>query len=303
MNSTLIKRHQVFLGSTYEDLRDERKAVLDTLLRADYIPVGMEMFGAAPATSWDVIEKTIDISDFYVLLIGFRYGSELNGKSFTELEYDYAVSKGIPVLTFIQDRKKAEVTEEKRETAQAQKKKLDEFIERIDKQCDYWININDLPAKVTIALTKAAKNAPDGWYRLPTTHLPTCTKESHYVFISALEKSSADDMRKTAHNQKDLPFYADLSRNEVVHLWDVAGDFGNDGSRLGNITEQHIPAIMKYLQGKMKEVVGVQDIKLFYAGPTGLAFHIGCLLANGPTPQIYQSTGNIYRPLGTVSKA
>jgi hypothetical protein len=48
------RRHQVFLSSTYEDLKDERHAVVLTLLEHHCIPVGMEMFPASDHDPWHV---------------------------------------------------------------------------------------------------------------------------------------------------------------------------------------------------------------------------------------------------------
>ena len=41
------KKYQVFISSTFDDLRDERKKVLMAVLRMNYIPAGMELFSAA----------------------------------------------------------------------------------------------------------------------------------------------------------------------------------------------------------------------------------------------------------------
>ena len=100
-----MKRSQVFISSTKEDLIDERKELIYKLLEADFLPAGMELFLSSTDSAWDVIEKTIDISDYYILIIGFRYGTlTKEGISFTEKEYNYAVKNKIPVLDFIQDR-------------------------------------------------------------------------------------------------------------------------------------------------------------------------------------------------------
>ena len=41
------KRYQVFVSSTFEDLQEERKEVMQALLELDCIPAGMELFPAA----------------------------------------------------------------------------------------------------------------------------------------------------------------------------------------------------------------------------------------------------------------
>jgi hypothetical protein len=41
------RKYQIFISSTYEDLKDERRAVQDIILSMQQFPVGMEMFSAA----------------------------------------------------------------------------------------------------------------------------------------------------------------------------------------------------------------------------------------------------------------
>ena len=43
---TLKKRYQVFISSTFADLADERRHVMETILKCDCFPAGMEMFPA-----------------------------------------------------------------------------------------------------------------------------------------------------------------------------------------------------------------------------------------------------------------
>ena len=46
------KRYQVFVSSTYMDLREERQEVIQALLELDCIPSGMELFPASDETQW-----------------------------------------------------------------------------------------------------------------------------------------------------------------------------------------------------------------------------------------------------------
>lgn len=48
------KKYQVFISSTYSDLVDERRRILDILLMADCIPAGMEAFVATDVEQFDV---------------------------------------------------------------------------------------------------------------------------------------------------------------------------------------------------------------------------------------------------------
>lgn len=95
-------RHQVFVSSTYLDLVEERRAVIQALLELDCFPAGMEMFPAANEDQWSLIQEVIRLSDYYVVIVGGRYGSVTpEGVSYTEKEYDFAVECGIPVLGFV----------------------------------------------------------------------------------------------------------------------------------------------------------------------------------------------------------
>lgn len=69
------KMYQVFVSSTYEDLKDERNKVLQALLRIDCIPIGMEYFNAADEDQFTVIKDLISSCDYYVLILGGKYGS------------------------------------------------------------------------------------------------------------------------------------------------------------------------------------------------------------------------------------
>src|SRR5215471_17228648 len=99
------RRYQVFVSSTSQDLADERQIVINALLEASYIPVGMELFNAATENAWPVIERLINNCDYYVVIVAGRYGSERpDGRSFTQSEYEYARKIGKPRLAFLHRR-------------------------------------------------------------------------------------------------------------------------------------------------------------------------------------------------------
>ncbi len=98
------KKLQVFVSSTYTDLIEERQAAVQAILDAGHIPAGMELFKAGKS-QMKTIQKWIDESDVYMLILGGRYGSieEESGLSYTELEYRYALSKNMPVFAIVLD--------------------------------------------------------------------------------------------------------------------------------------------------------------------------------------------------------
>ena len=162
------KKYQIFVSSTYKDLVETRNKVINSILALEQFPVGMEMFSAGDEQQWNIIQRTIDSSDYYLVIIGHRYGSiePESGISYTEKEYDYAISKGIPVLAFIRDRNVTTCPEE-RETDPELTSRLEKFIDKAQKKmCQYWNAPDDLISKIPIALFKAFHQYQTiGWVR------------------------------------------------------------------------------------------------------------------------------------------
>jgi len=63
----------------------------------------MELFTAGDKSQWEVIQRWISDSDIYMIILGGRYGSiePSSGLSYTELEYDFAVSSGKPYFAVV----------------------------------------------------------------------------------------------------------------------------------------------------------------------------------------------------------
>jgi hypothetical protein len=163
------KRYQVFVSSTFLDLKEERAAVVSALLQLDAIPSGMELFPAADDDAWTLIERVISACDYYVLVIGGKYGSvdpetEL---SFTEKEFDFAVAHGKPVMAFLHSDPEAIISgkTEKTESSQA---KLAAFRKKVEakKHVKFWHTPDDLAGKVALSFANFTKTYPAvGWMR------------------------------------------------------------------------------------------------------------------------------------------
>lgn len=96
------KKYQVFVSSTFRDLSNERQDAIRNILDLNHIPAGMELFPASDIDQLEYIKKVIDECDYYILIMGGRYGSiDSYGISYTEREYDYAVNTGKIVLAFV----------------------------------------------------------------------------------------------------------------------------------------------------------------------------------------------------------
>lgn len=162
------KKYSVFVSSTYSDLQNERKAVIDALLQMNCFPIGMEYFNAEDDTQWNTIKNLIDECDYYIIIIAGRYGSieKESGKSYTQKEYEYAIEKGIPVLRFIHEDIKR-LTGDKLEDTDDGKRKLIAFTEEAKKKmCKFWTNPEGLAAQVVLSLTSMIKTNPrTGWIK------------------------------------------------------------------------------------------------------------------------------------------
>ena len=162
------RRYQVFISSTFTDLVEERQIVLKAILEIDYMPAGMELFPATDDAAWQLIKDVIDSSDYYVLVVGGRYGSmDTEGLSYTEKEYDYSVKQKKPVVAFLHKLPET-LPREKTETDKDAWDKLIAFRKKVEANhtCVYWESAEDLKAKVIVGLTATAKRNPAvGWVR------------------------------------------------------------------------------------------------------------------------------------------
>lgn len=158
------KMYRVFISSTFEDLQEERKEVIQALLGIDCVPTGMEIFQATDEDQWNLIKKVIRSCDYYIVIIGSRYGSihPQTGKSYTQMEYEYAIEVGIPILGFVYKDIK-HLPWNKIDNAP----KLEEFIELVKrKMVRFWKTPEDLAKNVLLSLHKVILTHPrPGWIK------------------------------------------------------------------------------------------------------------------------------------------
>ena len=195
-------KYQVFVSSTYEDLQKEREQVLKATLEMGHIPVGMEMFSAADEEQWKIITRQIDECDYYVVIVAQRYGSFVDGISYTEKEYNYAISKSIPVLGFIIE-DDAPWPTDRVDTDPDQKSPLDAFKTKIKrKPVSFWSSATDLHGKFSIALMKQIASTPrPGWQRATDGVNPDVINE-----LSRLSSENAElrkQLQEARHQVED----------------------------------------------------------------------------------------------------
>src|SRR4029077_11228663 len=96
---------KVFVSSTYVDLKDHRQRVITQLRKAGYHVDPMEDWTSDADEPRQFSLDRLDGCQACVLLVGFRRGFVPAGhaRSITQMEYDYAIDRGIDVLPFLLD--------------------------------------------------------------------------------------------------------------------------------------------------------------------------------------------------------
>jgi Domain of unknown function (DUF4062)/Effector-associated domain 7 len=155
---------RVFVGSTYADLRDERRALERALaLMRGVVFVGMENFGSRPDRPIEVCLREVEESDVYVGIFGHRYGSidPESCLSITELEYRQARRSGLACLVYLKD-DAASVPPGLGETdlgLAARLRGLKEELKR-DLTVDFFMGPDELATRVTTALHNLMAELP-----------------------------------------------------------------------------------------------------------------------------------------------
>ena len=167
---------------------------MQTILNFDCFPAGMEMFPAMDEGIFEYIKRIIDDSDYYLLIIGGRYGDvDESGVSWNEKEYDYAVSKHIPIIVF--DHKDfTKLPADKTDQDDKKRKKLIAFKKKVSKGrlIKYWTDAKDLVADVAKSLPKVLEQQQRiGWVRADSI-------------------TSADEQKEIKRLKNEIAYYREL---------------------------------------------------------------------------------------------
>lgn len=214
------KRYQIFISSTFSDLKEERNKVMQTIMSLDRIPAGMELFPAMDEEQFEFIKRVIDDCDYYLLIVGARYGSmDDNGVSYTEKEYDYAKEKGIPVIAFLH-KDISSIPLGKTDTDAVLKQKLENFRKKVEtgKLVKYWDNADELNALVAISLPKTIKMFPrTGWVRANLQ-----TNAESLQEINQLQKELSELREFKAKQDQDLSQLENNLKDRIAGLETIA---------------------------------------------------------------------------------
>src|SRR5262245_28514699 len=95
-------RKAAMISSTSVDLPEHRKEAINACLRQSILPLAIEYLPARDADAIRVSLEMVDEADIYIGIYAWRYGHipEGHGISITEMEFNRAEERGIPILVF-----------------------------------------------------------------------------------------------------------------------------------------------------------------------------------------------------------
>lgn len=220
------KRYQVFVSSTFKDLQEERWEAVKALMTLDCIVAGMESFTAVDEEQFEYIKEVIDDCDYYLLILGGRYGSFApDGIGYTEKEYDYARSKGIKVIALVHE-KPEDLPAEKRENDAAHLARFAAFRERVctNRLVSFWKEITDIQKDVALGMAKAMKKYPAvGWVRANTVASEDILRENNALqkeitHLKSLVSKDSNNLIKKLNENFPIIYFLDGNRDNLKSI-------------------------------------------------------------------------------------
>lgn len=217
---------QIFVSSTFLDLKSERQAAVEAILKSGHIPAGMELFTAGDKSQWDVIQRWISDSDIYMLILGGRYGSiePQSGLSYTELEYDFAVGCKKPHFAVVIDdgyleSKVKEYGSSVIETENPQKLKA--FRDKVlSKMSSFYSDHKDIKISVLETIPQlTAEYEIKGWVR--ATEIPDTKALADELSALHSQNRELKEKLSTANKKIDKTKSASSKKNEQHELFEI----------------------------------------------------------------------------------
>jgi hypothetical protein len=208
----------------------------------------MENFTATDERGWKTICRVIDDSDYYVLILGGLYGSidQSKGISWTQREYEYATSKGIPVMAFL--RESPAIPGDMVERDPDKMKLLQKFIERVraNHLCKTWKTAEDLSAAVASSLRNHIQDDEDeghprpGWIRGDT--IPSMESLNEFARLSSENARLKSELAATRSDLR-LPILELVKSGEDNSFQEIS----TQGTNFFTSNHQQGSVVVKYL--------------------------------------------------------
>ncbi|NNM51793.1 MAG: DUF4062 domain-containing protein, partial [Pseudomonadales bacterium] len=156
------KFYQVFVSATYLDLVEERRVLLEILPQLNCLPVLLPSQGP---DAWPSVRRRIESCDYFILLLGSRYGSLTpSGVSHTHQEYVHASFKQKPRLIFMHAQPEQRPRSLQDDSAEG-RLKFQDFRQLLKQgECCLWTQIDDLAQALHTNVPRLMQSYPmPGW--------------------------------------------------------------------------------------------------------------------------------------------
>ena len=171
-------KYHIFIGSTLDDLKNERKEIPKIIMELGHIPVMAEYLDNSAKNYDQLLSKTIDECDYFVAIAAYKYAPAGEKISPLETEFNIAYRKKIPVVSLVID-EKARWKASKKEEDTALAKKLEDFKKRLRSgACETWLSSTELCLKLQSLLILQMNLSPQlGWVRADHAVAPSVANE------------------------------------------------------------------------------------------------------------------------------
>jgi hypothetical protein len=164
MGAAMTKKYLVYISSSLDDLKNERRDLIRLVTEIGAIPVAMDAFDISDKNEQKLIKKAIEECDYFLNLTAYKCGTPL-GKSFSlEAELSWAEKCGLPVIALVID-EKARWKASKKEKSPEAAKALEAFKRRLGNHtCETWTSPGDLRQKAqSLLIQETNLNPRRGW--------------------------------------------------------------------------------------------------------------------------------------------
>jgi hypothetical protein len=195
----MTKKYHVFIGSTLEDLKNERRALGRIIMELGHIPVTADYFDISSVNDQRLVKKTVEECDYFIVLLAHKM--DLSGeKSPLETEYAWAVKNGVPLIALVIDEKARWKAAKKEQDGEALKR-IEDFKKKLTAHIhETWLNISDLSQKAqSLLIQEMNLNPRTGW---------VCATQ-------AIDPSVANELSRLSGENGDLKRQIKLESGEI----------------------------------------------------------------------------------------
>jgi hypothetical protein len=171
-------KYHIFIGSTLDDLKNERKELVRIVMELGHIPVMADYLDETARNAPKLLQKIIEECDYFIALTAHKYKSAGGEVLPLIAESAIAANKGIPVLGLVIE-EKARWKPVKKEKDPSLVHELNNFKDKLrDGPCESWLNTPDLCQKAqTLLIQEMCINARPGWVKADRVIEPNVANE------------------------------------------------------------------------------------------------------------------------------